>query len=58
MMMLDTVQGVRKIACTCDYNLDYVCGEDGRTYDNVYYAGCENNTIQTMLRQHVCSHLI
>ena len=48
LMMLSTVQGVREAGCTCDYNLDYVCGEDGKTYDNVCYAGCQNITIQTM----------
>ena len=48
MMMLGIVQGEREAVCTCDYNLDYVCGEDGKTYDNVCYAGCRNITIQTM----------
>ena len=44
MMMLDTVQGVRETACTCDYNLDYVYGEDGDD-DAGHCAGCEKDSL-------------
>ena len=59
MMMLDTVQGESEGVYTCDYNLEYECGEDGRTYHIVCWLyEYRHPDYGPILRQHACIHLI